>query len=136
MKKIRDMVYQEDRIIELLFNDTFKGYNFYILNLGTHPTAYVEIPKGNVLYEKNYFDIGDNIKVHGGLTYSSHVLLKNDKDKMEFSWFIGWDYAHYGDYLGYDSFFNDEFSKKWTTKEIIKECENVIKQIRKLNNET
>jgi hypothetical protein len=130
-KKIKPMIYQTDRKIELLHSDKYKEYKYYILNLGTHPTAYIEIPKGNVLYEKDYneiYDKGYDIDVHGGLTYSRNELMGIKSE----NWFIGWDYAHYSDYMP----FYDEFSislKKWTTEEIIEECKNVIEQIIEIN---
>lgn len=123
----KKMKYQKDRKIELLYKEKYKGYNYYILNLGTHPTAYVEIPKKHELYGKHYDDI--DINVHGGLTYSDDELMLVKSE----SWFIGWDYAHAGDYVGYyvDFLYNEVLKreKKWTTKEIIKDCENVIDQI-------
>lgn len=125
--KIKQMVYQKDRKIELLYKGNYKGYNYYILNLGTHPTAYIEIPKGHKLYQKNYDDI--YINVHGGLTYSDDNLMGIKSE----NWFIGWDYAHYDDYVGFyedlpDSLKNNNL-KRWTTEEIIEECKNGIEQI-------
>ena len=131
-KKIKPMIYQADRKLELLHFDKYKGYNYYILNLGTHPTAYVEIPKDNVLYGKDYneiYDEGYYIDVHGGLTYSNSYLMGIET----VNWFIGWDYAHCYDYSGYYDLIKDsvliEGTKKWTTEEIIKECEDAIDQI-------
>lgn len=125
---IKKMEYQKTRKIELLYDAIYRNYHFYILNLGTHPTAYVEIPKNNKLYGIEYHDI--DINVHGGLTYSGdHLCIA--KDNVLQGWFIGWDYAHCYDYAGYYN--EDEFlakqTKKWTTKEIIEECKYVINQL-------
>lgn len=52
------------------------------MSLGTHPTAYIEIPKTNNLFGKSYdeiYDIGIDIDVHGGLTYSNDTLLCDEK---------------------------------------------------------
>lgn len=134
---IKQMEYQSDRKMELLHYDKYKGYTYYILNLGTHPTAYIEIPKGHILHGMNYIEIYKKdyyIDVHGGLTYSDNELMGIKTE----SWFIGWDYAHAGDYMGYYESFSkynihtlnsDYDNKKWTTEEIIKECKNAIKQI-------
>lgn len=65
---MKQMEYSSERKREILFEGKYRDYQFYILNLGTHPTAYVEIPKENKLYEKDYDEI--DIDVHGGLTYS------------------------------------------------------------------
>lgn len=73
-----------------------------------------------------YDDI--DISCHGGVTYSEPILKTVDKK----GWFIGWDYAHCGDYINYgDTSLNNLFSddKKWTTEEIVEECKNVINQI-------
>ena len=136
---MKEMEYQATRKIELLFDEEYKGYHYYILNLGTHPTAYVEIPKGNKLFSKNYNEIYEDdidIEVHGGLTYSRNFLFLDKDTKKDNSWFIGWDYAHYNDYCGYDELY-PQFATggyKWTTEEIIEECKSVIEQIIKANN--
>ena len=128
---MKKMVYQEDRKIELLYQGEYKGYKFYILNLGTHPTAYIEIPKDNKLFKKHYDSI--DLYVHGGLTYSDSVLFISENEKAEGEWFIGWDYAHWNDYMpyydemNYISRHND--LKKWTTEEIKQECENAIDEL-------
>ena len=134
MNKIKPMIYQKDRKMELLHKGEYKGYNFYILNLGTHPTAYIEIPKEHKLYGKDYneiYEMGYDIDVHGGLTYSDDELMCVKSE----NWFIGWDYAHCDDYAGY---YEEDFLrhlsemrklKKWTTEEIIEECKSAINQI-------
>lgn len=122
----KQMEYGTKIIVEVLLEGTYKGYQFYILSLGTHPTAYIEIPKESKLFGKDYGDI--NISVHGGLTYSSNHLQDIKKD----TWFIGWDYAHLGDYFGLDSLFDTDInrkSKKWTTEEIFEDVVNAIEQI-------
>ena len=128
----RPMIYQKDRIIQLLYNDIFMGYHYYVLNLGTHPTAYIEIPRKNILYGKDYDEIykmGINLDVNGGLTYSDNYLLTGERTTMCESWFIGWDYGHCYDYYGgFDEQLNKN-NKKWTTKEIIDECKNAIYQL-------
>lgn len=132
----KQMVYQTERIFEILFQGTYKGYQFYIMNLGTHPTAYVEIPITNKLFGKSYnqiYDIGINIDVHGGLTYSRDHLLGGENNK----WFIGWDYAHAGDYAGYIEKYPELsrlsiYDKKWTTEEIFEDVVNVIEQLKNI----
>ena len=138
----KEMKYKKERIREVLYYDTYKGYNFYVLNLGTHPTAYVEIPKGHELYEKDYGEI--NINVHGGLTYSDHFLWGDNGllGVEKNSWFIGWDYAHYNDYDGYFGERENDLQnlmgdlKKWSTDEIIYDCIDVINQIIELESRT
>lgn len=136
ISEIREMKYSRENIRELLCNGIYKGYHFYVLNLGSHPTAYVEIPKTSKLFGKHYDDI--DILVHGGLTYSNDELKISSNTTMANSWFIGWDYAHAGDYCGYMEDIKEwgihtlsslEDEKKWTTEEMIKDCICVIDQL-------
>lgn len=121
---MKEMKYEKDRKIEILQNEKYKGYRYIILSLGTHPTAYIEIPKGHKLNGQDYDDI--DINVHGGLTYADHQLMGIDSE----NWYIGWDYAHLGDYLGYEEgLFPRANHKRWTTEEIKKECEEAIDQL-------
>lgn len=72
-----------------------------------------------------------DIDVHGGLTYSDNHLWISENQKIE-GWFIGWDYAHYGDYIGYEEILPKEIrtgGKKWTTEEIFNEIKEVCYQI-------
>lgn len=129
----KEMIYQETRKIELLDSGQCCNYNYYILNLGTHPTAYIEIPRNHKCYIKSYNDI--DIEVHGGLTYSKEYLYISEEQKLDNSWFIGWDYAHCGDYLGYEKIFPSYLQtedKKWTTEEIQQEVFKVCKQLEEL----
>ena len=129
LKKMKEMVYQKDRKTEILYHGFYKDYEFYILNLGTHPTAYVNVINNNLLVMKDYDEI--DIDVHGGLTYSQDCLYINDEREKVKGWFIGWDYAHYDDYDGYEINLPKELStygKKWTTEEIFEDVKDVIDQ--------
>ena len=130
---MKEMKYQKERKIEILDNGNYKGFNYYILNLGTHPTAYIEIPKEHELFNKEYDEIYKHIdlEVHGGLTYSKEYLYIAE-DKEIKGWFIGWDYAHYGDYMGYEELFIEEIrtaGKRWTTEEIFEEVKRAINKL-------
>lgn len=132
---MKEMIYQKDSKIELLYHGTFFEYDYYILNLGTHPTAYVKLQKEDMFYNKSYNEI--DIDCHGGLTYSSNKLISIESDENN-EWFIGWDYGHCGDYSGYDIMFKGTYlentsDKKWTTEEIKKECVVVCSQLKDLN---
>ena len=122
----KQMKYQPGREVEILCEGKYKDYQFYILNLGTHPTAYIEISRENILFGKDYNEI--DIEVHGGLTYAEDHLqnIKNN------TWFIDWDYAHYNDYAGYEIMFPKGLrtgGKKWATEEIFDDVVSVIEQI-------
>lgn len=134
----KQMVYQAERIFEILFEGTYMGYRFYIMNLGTHPTAYVGIPITNKLFGKSYDEIYRmeiDIDVHGGLTYSRNHLFGGEEN----TWFIGWDYAHAGDYAGFSEKYPSLsrlsiYDKKWTTEEIFEDVVRAIEQIKKEEN--
>lgn len=109
----------------------YRGFHFYILTMGSHPCAYVDVGCNEFLVDVgcNEF-LADEINCHGGITYCDNTLAT----VPEKSYFIGWDYAHYNDFL----VFNDRLAKeygepytahKYTLSEIVKECGNVIDQI-------
>lgn len=125
---IKEMVYSKEHKIELIGQDEYKGYNWYIFNLGTHPTAYVEVPKKHRYYKKNHNEI--DIYVHGSLTYSGNYFPFFETNCN--SWFIGWDYAHYGDYVPFIDISTDH---KWTTAEITVDCMSVIDQLVEAEND-
>lgn len=138
---MRAMKYGESRYRDpiLLEDNYYSDYRYIILNLGTHPTAYVVLPKNNKLFGKNYDEL-DCISVHGGLTYSESYLTKEhitNHDNLYYvrdEWVLGWDYAHAYDYMGYYSHVEQvalsrEF-RKWKTSEIVEECKNVIRQLK------
>lgn len=128
----------KEPIKEILLEDDYLGYHFLIVSYGIHPCAYVEIPKDHRWHGKKYDDEElYNIDCHGGLTYAdnlSHVLGTEESNQR---WFIGWDYAHAGDFEGYylDERWGGSFKddKKWTTEEILNEVKTVIEQIIKMD---
>lgn len=126
----KEMIYQTDRKeeAEVLATGFCFGLLYYILNLGTHPTAYIRIPKNNKFYKKQGEEL--NINVHGGVTYTAEGLYINNGKKVE-GWFIGWDYGHCGDYLGFEEKYVKGLAKgkKWTTDEIFTEVREVCYQI-------
>lgn len=123
----KEMVYCAKRLNppEMLSQEEYKGFNYYVLNLGTHPCAYVDVAD-TYLNGMDYDSI--DIECHFGLTYAKEYLNTVDKK----GWFIGWDYAHYCDFAGYELEMPGTIrsnGKKWTTQEIVKECEEVIDQL-------
>lgn len=121
---LKEMVYNILRKPpERIADGTYKGLDYYVLSLGTHPTAYIDV-SDTKLAGKDYNDI--DIECHGGLTYGRNRLLTVDKK----GWFIGWDYGHCGDYRGDCRFTMG--NKRWTTEEIVEECKSVIEQINEM----
>ena len=130
---MKEMVYQknwtpDNRVIDMLDKGIYKGYHYAIVSFGSHPCAYIELPKGHKYYGKDYDDIP--IDCHGGLTYSSEGLLPSSNDYHRDGYWIGWDYAHLGDYYGWSNAFINT-GKRWTTEEILQEVKEVIEQLSK-----
>lgn len=133
---MKEMIYSKDNKIELLYNGIYEGIHFYIISYGTHPCAYIEVPRNHKYYGRNYLELDEIIDVHGGFTYSNDYLRTSDSTIIVSSWFLGWDYAHLGDYMGFyeDSKIKNELLKKWTVEEIILECKKAIKELLEVSN--
>lgn len=135
---MQEMVYSSEAKRKVLDSGQCMGFFYCILNLGTHPTAYVRIPENHPYYKKDYNEI--DIDVHGGLTYSKEYLDIGELPALD-GWFIGWDYAHLGDYAGwyeekrYKALGLYEDAKKWTTEEIKEDVERVCAQLSKIKYE-
>ena len=126
------MRYQKDGIEVVLEKGYTDGYHWVIVSYGTHPCAYVGLPKGHKFYGVHYDNIP--INTHGGLTFSDNELKINEPEIKV--WWIGWDYSHAGDYVGYTMMISNYKSygeeKKWTTKEIKDDIMSVITQIKRI----
>lgn len=116
---MKEMAYGLRKKCEVLYSGVYKGHKFAIINLWSHPTAYVENKMGIVDYNACLLD---NVKVHDGFTYCDTGYW--DEESKKTSW-LGWDYAHYGDYI----YGNTLSGKHWATAEIYEEVKSVIDQI-------
>lgn len=131
-----EMEYLPERIEPLILHKgEINGYKFKIISLGTHPVAYVCIPKDHPARGKHYDKI--QIECHGGLTFSNSG--KNYVADSKNEWWIGWDYHHYNDYSGIYSNFESWplhylQSIKYSTEIILAEVEDVIEQLEVLYN--
>lgn len=123
---MKEMVYSEhQKQHERIASGNYNGFDYYVLSLGTHPCAYIDVSDTS-LNGVDFLDIG--IDCHGGMSYSRNYLATVDKK----GWFIGWDYAHADDFSGdYALTLGYLFShtKRWTTEEIVSECRYVIDQL-------
>lgn len=134
---MKEMIYQANRKRELLDNGSCYGFEYFIMSFGMYPVAYIKIPKNHPFYKKEYDDICKecDIEVNGGLTFSEDCLWISETEKLD-GWFIGWDYAHYGDYIGSILgllYSNVTDGKKWTTEEIRQEVFNACKQLKEID---
>ncbi|MDE5620467.1 MAG: hypothetical protein K2O29_01380 [Ruminococcus sp.] len=128
---MREMIYRNKSITELLDSGTYNGYQYRIVSRGLHPCAYVKLPEGHKYYGLDYVDIP--VDCHYGLTYSDSYV---DGLFVGNGWWIGWDYGHCCDYSGFmmHEHWKDvdtSYCKKWTTTEILKEVKQVIDQLNK-----
>ena len=125
---MKEMKYQKDRIIDVLHSGEYKGRKFAILNLGSHPTAYVELKAEEVQKSSSYDDY--DLNVHGGFTFLGEAYWnKEDKSK-----YIGWDYAHCDDFMGYYTPNDSSMyftSIRYTTEGIFEDVKSVIDQFEK-----
>lgn len=129
--KLKPMIYSIKSTCEILAHDTYCGYEFCIINRGTHPCAYIRIPNDNKLYHF-YSDVLENVMLcHGGITWESNRVNGLPKENKNNKKWLGWDYAHCCDYFPYDFNPNDDTCKKWTTEEIFKEIKEVIDRLEK-----
>ena len=124
------MVYHDRSTPEILDEGNYKKYHYAIVSMGSHPCAYVELPKSNQYYGKDYDFIP--IECHGGLTYSAYGLLPTQHPEYKNGYWIGWDYAHCEDYTFFftcSDYTYDSAGRIWTTEEILTEVKQVIDQL-------
>lgn len=118
----------------ILDRGMYSGYRYVIVSYGSHPCAYVEIPKRHPYYKLGYHgEVENTIDVHGGITFDGSLHFKKMPEAAK-RYYIGWDYAHCGDYTYYEnvkSVFVED-SKKWTVKMIQEDVKNVIEQLLKI----
>lgn len=125
---------------EVLARGKYRNYPFIILSVGDYPAAYVCLPEGHPYFGKTLREISiighkkdHKLTAHGGLTYAQDRVYKsNIKDR----WWVGWDYAHVGDYLAFlpESIrLGNDTLKKWTREEIIVEVKQVVDQLVNIN---
>lgn len=133
---INEMEYKSKTERKLLYRNIYKNHEYFILSLGTHPCAYVKLVNPNLKHIVNHLE-----SPHGGITFNDIKL--NIGDEIINGNIIGWDYAHAGDYMGYYMEFEDidldGRNRKYSTIEIIKDCENVIDELTvflEINNES
>lgn len=98
----------------IILEGYYRGYR-YMITYKHWYCAYTELHKFHPYYKKYYDDI--DIYVHGGITYSG---IHENK------YYVGWDYAHIGDYTFFSFSENDH---KYTIEEIINDCKYAIDQL-------
>ncbi len=126
MSEVKPMRYTTHDEFEILMNGNYCGVPFWVISYGTHPCVYVDVTAFGKSLDVNEIDC------HGGITYDEHDLRGvYDESMTDFidgsRRFIGWDYAHGGDYYGGDSI--SEHGHKYTTDEMVDDAVEVIDQL-------
>ena len=112
--------FQKDYIID---RGIYRGHEYVIRWTGTHPCAYVR-PKYYLSNEQI-----NNMPVHGGISFCGNWLCFSNGEIFKGSEnFIGWDYAHAGDYWAssFRDCYNEMGRKKYTYEEIMKDVKKAI----------
>lgn len=126
---MKEMKYQKTRTFNILAYGTYQGFPYWVVSLGTHPTAYI-----NVTSIKEKLEDNPRLPCHGGITY--------DEDSLDNVWdeafpgfvkgqsrFIGWDYAHIGDHVESPLGPINQGGREYTTEYIEDEVKEVIDEI-------
>ena len=106
----------------VVYNGEYNGYKYEIKTICTHPTAYVYLKDSVDKYIRccNPYNVDaytfDYIDVHGGITF-----YEGGK--------IGWDYAHYNDYIHDKIHSRYDNTYIWTYEDIMIEIKHVIDQL-------
>lgn len=116
---MKEMVYSYETGFEILEENDYRGFHYKVISRKAWPCAYVMIPKDHPFFEKHYDEVSEmaDIDVHGGFTFSNYM---DDGDVP--GWYLGWDYAHNGDYNPL-AFYG---GKRWTTAEMVEHCKRVV----------
>jgi hypothetical protein len=150
--EIKDMTYSTTKqsILYLEVNDDDTA--ICIIDRGGWPCSYIKMPENiyqnyveSVHWDGCYDDI--DVWVHGGVTFGEYRKLmirsEYDIDKFETDehmpegYWLGWDYAHLGDYcyrgLLSEVHYHSSDEKKYTIEELIEEAHEALKQLRENN---
>lgn len=121
--KMKPVIYSTTEKKEVLAEGDYNGRHYCIVWCKTHPTAYVEFKDEKII------DCVENLDApcHGGITYNGSAYWNKDDHRK----YIGWDYAHYEDYvcsyIEYPEWLGEDNNlKKWTIEEVFEEVKKTI----------
>lgn len=120
---MKEMEYTREQRFRILAHGVYKVAEYWIMSFGGHPCAYIDATD----FPEDAFD---RCPAHGGITYDEDHLYNVwdeafegfEKGKKRF---VGWDYAHPGDYIMFPTS-RAQDGHKWTTREIMEDVESVI----------
>ena len=129
------MVYSKEKASEIIARNIYKGVEYFVVNIGIHPCAYVVCDKEFLDKHRDEWGDIDGISVHGGVTYigelSALSAFGGDPD-LEEVYCFGWDYGHAGDWSGYLSDDMNQGSRKYTTEMVVDDCKSAIDKYLKI----
>ena len=111
--------------IEVLVNDTYKNYQYLVVQGPFCKCAYVRIPETHPFYRKSYDEVMDDETIyipHGGFTYSEDKNCHFPSDE----WHLGWDYGH-----RMETILGREIDDGYSLEDIIDEAKEVIDSLEK-----
>ena len=88
----------KDAVCTVYYDWQEDGYRVMVLRGPCSVNAYVGVPENHPAYGKPYDDV--YVRCHGGLTFAQ--AGNNNTIYPEGWWWLGWDYAHYGDECFFD----------------------------------
>lgn len=149
--EIKEMTYStnEQSILYLEVNDDDTA--ICIIDRGGWPCSYIKMPENvyqnhveSTNWDGNYDDV--DVSVHGGVTFGTYgtLYIRGEQDfvsdnRIPVGYWIGWDYAHAGDYCyrgrddRYPFKFDPAIEKKYTTEELIEEAHEALEELRSNN---
>lgn len=130
--KIKEMQYNANGLSEIVargYAENHPEVIFIVVNCrGSHLCAYVTFPDICKLQGEYLLDIDANVEVHGGFTFLGEVGCA--RDGIEY---VGWDYAHLGDFTCSGIAEIDEHHRSeehvWSVDEVAKQAEEVANAI-------
>lgn len=117
---------------EIIEEGRYLRIDYVVYTLGTHPAAYVRVPRNHRLYKVFYNMINEEIAQrkmtppHGWLTFGGELPGHS-------GYWIGWDYAHISDFFddhlmtGHNDLF--DIDRHWTLGEIKEDVKTMIKNL-------
>lgn len=130
---IKEMEYHDTHLrpAQILATGVEQRRYFIVVNMGTHPCAYIRIPRKSPFYQKHYDSLpAFSFFPNGGFTFSDNLYSKYFDQPIKEGWYLGWDYAHVEDFLPFS-----KNGKKHTTEEIIEETKKIINALKERENE-
>ena len=128
----------QDQAAKLLEGDYYERHFVIVRTRIGHPCAYIETKPDDWACTQELDDKWTekyelfDVDVHGGATYYGNLSHWGDDDRT----YLGWDYAHSGDYDCYSALYCDESDgHKWTLLEMLMDVAKAYDGIMRQNDD-